>query len=123
FANTETLSLWIVTKKRILVIIIEHIQPETIDTFIQPVTEDIQHSGTHFGIAPVQIRLVLMEHMIIILTATLIELPGIPTKYGSPVVVLAASWGRISPDVPVMIGIVFGFTGFLEPTMLVGRVA
>jgi hypothetical protein len=42
---------------------------------------------------PVQIRLFLIEHVIVILTFMLIELPYFPTKNGLPVIRWTMVWG------------------------------
>ncbi len=51
--DIDAWSFRIVPEFRVLVIVIEHIQPETIHPLIKPVTENIQHGRAHFGVAPV----------------------------------------------------------------------
>ena len=66
-------------KRRVFEIIIEDIQPETIDTAIRPKAENAHHFGVNFRVTPIQVRLLAGEHVVIELPGLLIpEVDGFP---------------------------------------------
>ncbi len=98
---------------------VEHVQAEAVHTHVQPEAEHIQHGGADLRIAPVQVRLLRVEHVEVVLPGGGVKLPAAAAEARLPVVGRAAVRGRIAPEVPVPVRIVPGFARFLEPAVLV----
>jgi hypothetical protein len=115
--------------------------PKSINTFVQPETNNIMHGLAHGSMLPVEIGLLFGEKMEIILVSGGVVFPCTAcvasrvsvektrkplrirtSEIGEPVVgwlslsILIVS--RLSPDIPVSVRAVFGRLGLLEPFVL-----
>src|SRR6266404_6624939 len=90
---------WIVAKLRILDQMPDHVDPETVDALAKPEAHHVIDGPARFRIAPVQIRLLGKEGVIIILPRGGIILPGAAAEFRQPVVRRPAICRRIAPDV------------------------
>ncbi len=109
----------VIAEGSVFEISIENIQPEPIHALAKPEAEDIQHRLADLRVAPVQVGLFLIEHVVIVLAQLGGIFPGGAAEDGSPVVWRFAIRFWIEPKVPVMIGVFFGFLGGDEPVVLV----
>ena len=100
----------------------DRVDAKTIHPALQPEAQYLQHRALYFGIAPVEIRLLLQERVLIILARGCVELPRGPAELGEPVVGRPARGRWISPHVPVALRIVTRAPGFDEPRVLIGGV-
>ena len=100
----------------------DHVDAKAVDALLQPEPHHVVDRGAHVRIAPVEIRLLGQEGVIVILPGRLVELPRAAAELGQPVVRHAAIRLRIAPDVPVAFGIVARGAALDEPGMLVGGV-
>src|SRR6476661_4795586 len=97
---------WIVAKCRVLDQMPDHVDPETVDAVAEPETHRIINSLAHLRIAPVQIRLLGEEGVIVVLPRGVVVLPGAAAEFRQPVVRRPAVRGRIAPDVPVALWVI-----------------
>src|SRR6266446_9316684 len=111
---------WIVAKLRILDQMPDHVDPETVDALAKPEAHHVMDGPAHLRFAPIQIRLLGQEGVIIILPRRGVVLPGAAAEFRQPIVGRAAIRRRIAPDVPVTLRIVARTPAFDEPGMLVG---
>src|SRR5260370_26358729 len=111
----------IVAKLRILDQMPDHIDPEAVDPFPKPEAHDVINGLAHRGIAPVQIRLLAEEGVIIILPGRGVVFPGAAAEFRQPVVRRPAVPGRLAPDVPVALWITACTPPFAEPGPPVAR--
>ena len=79
-------------------------------------------AAAHRRVAPVEVRLLLQEGVVVVLAGRLVPLPGRAAEIAEPVVGRPAVGRRIAPDVPVAFRIVARGAALDEPGMLVGRV-
>jgi len=91
----------IVAKLRVLDQVPDHIDAEAVDAFAKPEAHDVMDGLAHFRIAPVQIRLLGEEGVVIILLRGHVVGPRAAAEFRHPVVRRAAVRGRLTPDVPV----------------------
>jgi hypothetical protein len=90
------------------------IEAEAVHAEVEPEADRVPHGLLHFGIMPVQVRLLLHEVVIVILIPFRDIGPGFAVEAGLPVV------GRgVRPDVPIGFGIIAAGFGFDEPGMFV----
>ena len=111
---------WIVAKRCVLDQVPDHVDPETVDAFAKPEAHHVIDGPAHRRIAPVQIRLLGKESVIIILPRRGVVLPGAAAEFRQPVARRPAVRRRIAPDVPVALWIVARTPAFDEPGMLIG---
>src|SRR5437870_4692146 len=81
------------------------VEPETVHAQVEPETHHVPHGPLDFGVAPVEVRLLLQKTMIIVLPRRRVQLPGRATETGGPVVRETVA-SPIAPDVPVTFRIV-----------------
>jgi hypothetical protein len=96
----------IVTEELVLDHVPHDVHAETVDASVQPEPHGIEHRLLDIGVAPVQVRLLFQESVVVVLARVLVVLPGSATKLAEPVVRRAAVRGRIPPQVPVPLRIV-----------------
>src|SRR3954465_10999425 len=96
-----------------------HVRAKAVDAFLQPEPEPVIDCRADIGIAPVEIRLLGEEGVIVVLAGGLVELPRATAEIGQPIIRHAATLVRVAPDVPVAFGIVARGTALDEPGMLV----
>src|SRR3546814_14561278 len=75
----------------------EHVDPETIDSAREPEAQHIVHCLLNGRIAPVKIRLLLQEGVVIILFGSLVPFPGRAAEIADPVIGRSAAGSRIAP--------------------------
>src|SRR5579884_1850953 len=95
---------WIDSVIAEVLILEEHFQrvyTKAINTSLQPEAQDLIHSLTNVGVAPIQIRLFYIIGVQVVLPGLLIKLPGWPAKPAHPVIGRTTIGSRIAPDVPV----------------------
>ena len=83
---------------------VEHVEPEAIDTTLEPGPRHAQHLGTDGGVPPVQVRLLGQEGVHVVLAADVVPLPCGAAEERHPVVRPGSSRAprrRVAPDVPV----------------------
>ena len=73
----------VVAKLRVLDQVPDHIDAEAVDTLAKPEAHDVMDGLAHFRIAPVQIRLLGEEGVIIILPRRGVIRPGAAAEVGS----------------------------------------
>src|SRR5690606_32171434 len=100
----------IVSEEYILEIIVKHIQPEAIYTFVQPITKNVQQGRTNFQVVPIEVGLTFRKGMVIVLTQIFVIFPGASPKNREPIVGIATIRGRVAPDIPIVVRVVFRFT-------------
>ncbi|OGP14900.1 MAG: hypothetical protein A2053_06325 [Deltaproteobacteria bacterium GWA2_50_8] len=100
----------------------EHIQPKAIHAAVQPKANHVQAGLAYLGVAPVQVWLLWVKHVVIILATFCIPFPAWCAKNRFPVIGQAAIGFGIPPDVPIGIWIVFALARLLKPQMLIGGV-
>src|SRR5207248_2642878 len=81
-----------------------------------------EHRFFNRGIAPVQVRLLGIEVMVIVLVSFGIDLPGRVPEGGFPIIGWPAVFSRVMPDVPVAMRRSTRGAGIDEPLVLVGSV-
>ena len=96
----------IVAKLVVLDQVPDHVDAKAVDALFQPEPHHVIDRGADIGIAPVEIRLLSEEGVIVVLTGGLVELPRTAAELGQPIVRHAATLARVAPDVPVAFGIV-----------------
>jgi hypothetical protein len=94
------------------------IDPKAVDAAPHPEAEHVGHRLTHLRVAPVQVRLVLEEGVVVVLSGPRIEFPGAAAEAAQPVVGRAAIGRGIVPDIPVASGICSRRAALAEPGML-----
>src|SRR5258707_13387459 len=94
------------------------IQSKAIHAQIEPESDCIPHALFYFGVAPVQIWLLLEKHMIVVLACQLIVFPGRTTEDRGPIVGCPIVL-PIPPDVPGAFRIIAAGSRFEKPGMLV----
>src|SRR2546423_10753309 len=72
---------------------------------IEPEAHDVIHCFTHFRIAPIQVRLLYIEIVVIPLTGFLVEGPGGMAKPRLPIIRRLSGAFSVTPNVPVALGI------------------
>src|ERR1043165_1347219 len=92
---------WIVFEMFCLDKVMDCIDPKTVDTPVEPEAQHLQHRGTHFRVAPVEVRLLCEKCMIVILPSLLIPGPCAPAEFADPIVWHAAALLGVAPDVPI----------------------
>lgn len=79
----------------------QHIHAEAVDAAAEPKAHHVINRLPHLWIAPVQVRLLLEESMVIILSGRRIERPGAAAEFRHPVVWLPPGGTGILPEIPV----------------------
>jgi hypothetical protein len=97
----------------------QDVNPESIDTAIEPEADHVVHRFAHFTVPPVQVRLRFQEGVEIVLPGALVPFPRAAAEDGKPVVRRAAIGFGIAPDVPVPARVIARRAAFDEPRMLV----
>src|ERR1700735_621129 len=107
----------IVAKLCILDQVPDHVDAETINPFPKPKAHHIVDGLTHGGIAPIQVRLLGQEGVVVVLPGRGVVLPGTSSEFRKPVVGWTAIGCRIAPDVPIALGVFSRMPAFDEPWM------
>ncbi|MNW50525.1 hypothetical protein D3C74_279780 [compost metagenome] len=100
---------------------VDDVHPESVDPFIEPPGHHIVHFAADLRILPVQVRLLLGEHMKIIFARGFIEFPGGSAKERTPVVRGLAVFAGM-PNIIIPVWIILRFARFHEPVMLIRAV-
>ena len=111
---------WIVRKILGLQHVPQHIDAEAIDAAVEPETHHIVHRRLHAGVTPVEVRLLLQEGVIVILSGGRVPLPGRAAEIADPIIRRSAIGRSVAPDVPVSLRIFSASATLDEPWMLVG---
>ncbi|MCY1227182.1 hypothetical protein D9M72_394440 [compost metagenome] len=112
----------VVAELRVLDDLREHVDAESVDAAPKPEAQHLVHRGAHFGVAPVEVGLLLQERMAVVLAGGRIEGPGRAAEIAEPVVGRPAVRCRVAPDVPVASRIAACAATLHEPRMTVRRV-
>src|ERR1700733_9800334 len=112
----------VVAKIRILDQVPDHVDAEAMNPFPKPEAHHIMDGLTHGGSAPIQVRLLGQEGVVVVLPCRGVVLPGASSEFRKPIVRRAAVRCRITPDVPIALGVLFRMPALDEPWMLVGGV-
>jgi len=96
----------VIAEALVLEIDVEDIQAEAAHALIEPEAEHIQHLLAHFGVAPVEVGLFLVEHVVVVLAGGFVPLPAGTAKDRLPVVGRAAAGGGVAPEVVVAQGVI-----------------
>src|SRR4051812_44032871 len=106
---------WIVAKFGVLDQMPDDIDAKTIDAPAKPETHRLIYRSAHFRIAPVQIRLLGKEGVIVILPGGSVVFPAAAAEFRQPVVRRSAIRSAVAPDVPVAPGINARTAAFNKP--------
>ena len=90
----------IVAQVRVLEQPVYRVDPETIDTSVEPEAHDVLHRRHDLGVAPVEVGLLGIEGVQVPAPGLLVARPGRPAERGDPVVRRLVAVG---PDVPVRV--------------------
>ena len=117
----------IIVQIRVFVEARDRINAKTGNAALHPEIEHTIHRLVDFGVAPVQIRLLHIEIVVVVLPRLLVPLPRGVAEPRLPVVgrlafVVGGFTFAIAPYVPVALGIVARGARFQEPLVLVGSV-
>src|SRR5579862_7024572 len=97
---------WVVAQLRVLIDGGNGIQTEATDAAVEPEAHHLEHRTPDTGIAPIQIRLLSVEPMVIVLIHASYVFPGRATKNTHPVVrrprLTCAIWPSVAPEVKIM---------------------
>jgi hypothetical protein len=99
----------------------QHVNPEAIDTAIEPEAQHVHHRRAHRRVAPVEIGLFLEEGVVIILPGRRVPGPGRSAEIADPVIGRAAVRRGVMPQIPVTLRIIPRRAALDEPAMPVGR--
>ena len=100
---------------------VNDVQTEAAGALICPPVHHIEQSLPDFGIVPVQVRLLDGILMQIVLLAILAPLPGRAAEHRAHLIGRAVG-GAVTPNVPIVLGIISAGLGFDEPGMFIGSV-
>jgi hypothetical protein len=64
----------------------DRVDAKAIDIALEPKSQHREHCSAHIPVAPVEIRLLLQEGVVVVLLCCLIERPGRPAELARPVV-------------------------------------
>src|SRR5579883_2317771 len=96
------------------------VNAKTVDAAIEPEAKGGVHRFANVAIAPVQIRLLLEECVIVILLGRCVECPSAAAEIRNPIVGRRSVRPWIAPDVPVSFASGAGASALDEPRMLIG---
>src|SRR5262245_39524355 len=96
---------WIVSKRRILDQVPEHIYAKTIDAAVEPEPHYRIQGSAHLRIAPVEVGLLLQKSMVVVLLRCLVPCPCTPAEIACPVVRRSAIRFSIPPNVPIPLSV------------------
>src|SRR6266852_5421263 len=82
---------------------IHGIESKSSDAALVPPAGRIEHGVLNGRVAPVQIRLLGIEEMVVVLAGCRVKLPGGPTEFRNPIVGRLSVPLAVAPDVPVAI--------------------
>ena len=101
----------------------DDVLPEAVDAHVEPEAHDVFDFFPDLRVVVVEVRLFLREDVEVVLVDGRDVLPGAALEQGDPVVrrqaVALLVVLRVSPDVIVVVGVVPGLAGLLEPHALV----
>ena len=112
----------VVAKRGILDQVPDHVDAETVDAFAKPEPHHLINGFAHLWVAPVQVRLLAKESMIVILPGRGVIGPRAAAEFRHPVVRRSAIGGRLAPDIPVAFGVIARASALDEPWMPIGGV-
>jgi hypothetical protein len=107
-----------VRQRRLLGDEVDDVHPEAVDTAVEPPAHHVVDGRAHLGVLPVEVGLLAVEQVQVVLPAPLVPLPRRAAEERAPVVRLRAVAARlgpvagiasvasVSPDVPVVLGVV-----------------
>gem|GEM_PF-4319473 len=98
-----------------------HVDPEAVDSTVEPESEDVIEFLNDVRVAPVQVGLLGKEQMQVVLPARFVECPGLAAEVANPVVRQRAVFGRIDPYVVVAVLAIRIYERRLKPLVLVAR--
>ena len=76
----------IIPKLRVFHQMPDNVDPEAVDAAPQPKTHHIVDRRANLGVAPVQVRLLAQECVVVILRRRLVEFPGTAAEFRKPIV-------------------------------------
>ena len=79
----------------------EHVDAKAVHAALEPEAQHAEHRLDDLGIAPVQVRLLGQEGVVVVLAGGRVELPRAAAEAGEPVVRRAAARRGVAPQVPV----------------------
>src|SRR6266702_8736454 len=110
---------WIIAQRWIFENVMSTIDAKSIHTAIKPEPHDSEHGLFESRVTPIQIRLSLMKRMEVVLPRVRIPFPGRSSPMTEPIVGGRAIRFRISPDIPITIGMLSLGAGGEKPGMLI----
>ena len=105
----------LVAKLRVLEQLEHRVQPEPRHAALHPEPHDVVHGLADLGVPPVQIRLFLIERVVVELAPRRIVLPRAVPEDRQPVVGRPPEPPAVAPHVPVRLGVVSRRARFQEP--------
>ena len=100
----------------------QDIHAEAVDAAIEPEAHCRVHRLADVGIAPVQVRLLGQERVVVELAGCGVESPRRSAEVRHPIVRRAAIWSRVAPQIPVALRVCARASRLHKPRMLVGCV-
>src|SRR5947209_19681194 len=98
----------------------DHVDAKAVDTAIEPETQHIVHRFAYSRVAPIEIRLLAQERMIVVLACRPVEAPGRSSEIADPIVRRRAIGLAIAPDIPIAPWIIPRGAALDRPGMPVG---
>jgi hypothetical protein len=98
------------------------IHPEPVYPTVEPESQHLAHGLLHFGIAPIEVWLLLEISVVVVLAGDFVESPRRTAELALPVVRRGTVRLRVSPDIPVPLSIEPRGAALLKPGMLTGGV-
>jgi hypothetical protein len=115
--------IWrIVAELRVLHQVPDDVDAEAVDAAPEPEAQRLVHRLPDLRVAPIEVRLLGQEGVVVGLAGRLVEGPGRSAEIADPVVRRRAVGLAIAPDVPVALRALARRSALLEPGMAVGGV-